>query len=154
MIAGQIIKRGGFVKSILSISLMGCALLITMAIFSSATKASAHEPGAGVSNRQQQEGADDNTSSANISGDWQGSWTSADGNQHPIMMQIKQKGSKLTGTFTGQRGSTSLKGGINGHQVSFSMKARRQISFTGTVDGNKMSGTFDQGAPLTATRQQ
>jgi hypothetical protein len=93
------------------------------------------------------------TSTANVSGDWQGSWTDADGNQHPITMQIKQDGSKLSGMFTGQRGSTSLKGSLSGNQVSFSMKGQRQIKFSGTLDRNKMSGTTDRGFAWSATRQ-
>jgi hypothetical protein len=92
------------------------------------------------------------------SGDWQGSWRSTDGNQHPVTMQIKQIGTKLSGTFTGQRGSTSLNGSINGNQVSFTIKARQETTFfNGTLDGNKMSGTVGRGGPTvpwTATRQQ
>ncbi len=160
ILVDQIIKRGGFVKSIFPISLMGCVLLMTMATFSSASKAIAQESGTASSNPQQQEGAQDNTSSTNVSGEWQGSWTDADGNQHPVTMQIKQDGSKLSGTFTGQRGSTSLKGSINGNHVSFTIQAGREPTFSGTLDGNKMSGmigqggTTDKGAPWTATRQQ
>jgi hypothetical protein len=138
------------VKSILSIPLVTCALLMTMAISSSSLRATAQEAGAATSNPQQQ----DNTSPANVSGTWQGSWTSADGNQHPVTMEIKQKASKLSGTFTGQRGSTSLKGSIVGNQVSFTIKARQEIAFSGTLDGSTMSGKTAQGYPWTLTRQQ
>jgi hypothetical protein len=139
------------VKSILSIPLMTCALLMTMAISSSSSSATAQEPGATTSNPQQQQ---ENTSPANVSGTWQGSWTSADGIQHPVTMQIKQKRSKLSGTFTGQRGSTSLKGSITENQVSFTIEAGQKISFSGTLDGNTMSGKTKQGYPWTLTRQQ
>ena len=69
-------------------------------------------------------------------------------------MQIKQDTGKLSGTFQGERGSASLKGKLEGNQVSFTVKLpRRQVSFTGTIDGGKMSGTTEQGASWTATRQ-
>jgi hypothetical protein len=69
-------------------------------------------------------------------------------------MQIKQDGSKLSGTFESERGSAPLKGSLQGNQVSFSVKLpKRQGSFTGKVDGDKMSGTTEQGTSWTATRQ-
>jgi hypothetical protein len=68
-------------------------------------------------------------------------------------MQLKQNGTKLSGKFQGERGSTSLTGSLQGNQVSFSVKMRkRQATFTGTVDGDKMTGTTEQGASWTATR--
>ena len=98
--------------------------------------------------------AADIPASATVAGNWQVSWTGANGNQRQGTMQIKQDGGKLSGTFQGQRGSASLKGSLQGNQVSFSVKLRKhQASFTGTVNGDKMSGTTKQGASWTATRQ-
>jgi hypothetical protein len=69
-------------------------------------------------------------------------------------MQIKQDGKKLSGSFQGKRGSAPLKGRLSGNQVSFNVKTRKhEASFTGTVNGDKMSGTTEQGASWTATRQ-
>jgi hypothetical protein len=89
-----------------------------------------------------------------ISGNWQLSWTTAKGKQQQVTVQIKQDGKKLSGTFQSARGSAPLKGSAQGNQVSFSAKAKKgDVSFTGTVDGEKMSGTTDQGTSWTATRQ-
>ena len=82
---------------------------------------------------------------ANIGGAWQLSWQGRDGSQQATI-QIQQDGSKLNGTFQGRRGSSRLTGSVSGNNVSFSvqMQGRRTITlaFTGTVDGAKMSGSF------------
>jgi hypothetical protein len=66
-----------------------------------------------------------------------------DGSQQATI-QIQQDGSKLSGTFQGPRGSSRLTGSVSGNNVSFSvqMQGRRAITlaFTGTFDGDKMSG--------------
>lgn len=96
-----------------------------------------------------------NNTAPSISGNWQLSWTARKGGQRQGTMQIKQDGSKLSGTVEGERGSTPLKGSLQGNRVSFSLKMRkRQVSFSGTVNGDKMSGTTEEGASWTATRQQ
>jgi hypothetical protein len=90
-----------------------------------------------------------------LSGNWQMSWTGMNGAQRQSTMQLKQDGTKLSGKLSGERGATSVTGSIQGNQVSFSVKLRRrQVSFTGTLAGDKMSGTTEQGAQWTATRQQ
>jgi hypothetical protein len=91
----------------------------------------------------------------NISGNWQISWTAAKGGQREATMQLTQNGRKLSGSFQTERGSASLKGDSDGSQISFTIKMRRrQVSFSGAVNGDKMSGTTEQGASWTATRQQ
>lgn len=141
-------------KSISFTALLACALLMTMGSLCSASRAMAQGSGSVASTQPQQEGAQDSGASSSVSGNWQLSWTAANGNQRQVTMQVKQDGSKLSGTFEGERGSAPLKGSLKGNQVSFSVKLpRRQASFTGTVDGNKMSGTTAEGASWTATRQ-
>jgi hypothetical protein len=103
--------------------------------------------------------AQDNQQTSNaapsISGSWQLSWTARKGGQRQVTMQVKQDGSKLSGSIEGERGSTPLKGSLQGNRVSFSLKMRkRQVSFSGTVNGDKMSGTTEEGASWTATRQR
>jgi hypothetical protein len=89
-----------------------------------------------------------------VSGNWQVSWTGRNGAQRQVSMQIKQDGTKLSGTFQTERGSALMKGSLNGNQISLNVKLpKRQASFSGTVDGDKMSGTTEQGAAWTATRQ-
>lgn len=96
----------------------------------------------------------DSTASPEVTGSWQISWTAKSGDQRQASMQIKQKGSKLSGTFQGERGSVPVRGTLEGNQISLTVKLpRRQLSFTGTVDGDKMSGTTESGVAWTATRQ-
>lgn len=96
-----------------------------------------------------------NSSAASLSGNWQMSWTGANGAQRQGTMEIKQDGAKLNGKFQGERGSAAVTGSLDGSQVSFRVKLpRRTVSFTGTINGDRMSGTTEQGASWTATRQQ
>ncbi len=81
-----------------------------------------------------------------VAGNWQVSWQGRQGTQQGTL-QFQQDGSKLTGTMEGERGSAPLSGTVNGNTVSFTveMKGERRsmtLAFTGTVDGDKMSGTF------------
>ena len=60
-------------------------------------------------------------------------------------MQVQQDGSKLSGTFQDESGSSQLTGSIAGNKVSFGMQIQGRpmtVAFTGTVDGEKLSGTF------------
>jgi hypothetical protein len=96
-----------------------------------------------------------NSGAASLSGNWQMSWTSANGAQRQGTMEIKQDGTKLSGKFQGERGSAAVTGSLDGNQVSLKVRLpRRQVSFSGTVNGDKMSGTTEQGASWTATRPQ
>jgi hypothetical protein len=107
-----------------------------------------------VQSSRAQDSSSADSAVSNLSGSWQMTWAGPNGNQRQVTMQIKQDGKKLSGTLQGERGSAPLKGTCEGNQVSFSMKMRkRQVSFTGTVSGNKMSGTTEQGASWSATRQ-
>lgn len=97
---------------------------------------------------------DQGATATSISGNWQISWTGRRGNQIQATLQITQDGSNLTGNIQAERGSASVTGTIKGDQVSFKAKMpRRSAAFSGTVLGNKMSGTTAQGSPWTATRQ-
>lgn len=94
------------------------------------------------------------TQSASLAGNWQLSFTAPSGDQRQAVLQIQQSGSTLSGKFQGMRGSGALSGSVQGSQVSLTVKGHgREISFSGTVDGNKMSGTDAQGSPWSATRQ-
>src|SRR5258707_10078858 len=85
-----------------------------------------------------------NSQAANIVGGWQISWQGRNGSQQATM-QIQQDGSKLSGTFEDSSGSSSVSGSISGNNVSFSVQIQGRpmtLAFTGTIDGDKMSGTF------------
>jgi hypothetical protein len=86
-----------------------------------------------------------NSQSPNIGGAWQLSWDGRGGSQQATI-QIQQDGSKLSGTFQGSQGSSPLSGSVAGNNVSFSVQVQGRrtmtLAFTGTIDGDKMSGTF------------
>jgi hypothetical protein len=92
-----------------------------------------------------QDSESNNSQPPNIGGAWQLSWQGRDGSQRATV-QIQQDGSKLSGTFQGPRGSSALTGSVNGNNISLSvrMQGRRTVTlaFTGTIDGDKMSGTL------------
>jgi hypothetical protein len=98
---------------------------------------------------------DGQTSSASsVSGTWQLTWTGKKGQQRQEIMQLKQAGDTLTGSIQRKRGSSSVSGSLQGEQISFSVQSeKRTMSFTGTLDGNRMSGTTKSGASWSATRQ-
>jgi hypothetical protein len=90
---------------------------------------------------------------ASVTGKWLLSWQGKK-RSRPATFQIQQDGSKLTGTCEARDGSESLSGSLQGDQVSISVGGRkRTITFTGTVQGNRMSGTTNTGSSWTATRQ-
>jgi hypothetical protein len=100
------------------------------------------------------EAATRNDTAPNVAGKWQISWTDRNGNPKQATLQIQQDGSKLTGDFTSERGNFPLTGSLQGSQVSLTVKAkRRKASFTGTVDGESMKGSTEQGKTWTAVRQ-
>ncbi len=85
------------------------------------------------------------SSSAGVTGTWQISWEGRQG-QRQGTLQLKQDGSRLTGTFQGERGSVPLEGSVKDNDVSFKTKIQGErrsmtIAFTGTLDGDKVSGT-------------
>jgi len=89
--------------------------------------------------------AQESTRSANVAGSWQISWQGHRGNEQGAL-HLQQEGDKLTGTLVGPRGSSELTGTVQGSNISFNveMQGRRSftLAFTGTVDGDKMSGTL------------
>ena len=102
-----------------------------------------------------QDAGTNTAASADLSGSWQMNWSAANGAQRQVSMEIKQDGSKLSGTFEGERGSIPLSGKLDGDQVSLSLKVRRRkLSFSGTVNGDKMSGATARGGSWSATRSQ
>jgi hypothetical protein len=95
-----------------------------------------------------------NNAAASAAGSWQVSWKGRDGSQKQGSMQITQTGTNLSGSFQAPRGSTKLSGNLQGNQVSMQMKVGgKQITMSGTLEGDRMSGTMGQGNPWSATRQ-
>jgi hypothetical protein len=80
---------------------------------------------------------------ANVAGTWQVSWQVRLGTARATV-QLKQDGSTLSGTFQEMAVSSNLTGGIQGKNISFDVHfpgpRPYTIEFTGTVDGEKISG--------------
>jgi hypothetical protein len=94
------------------------------------------------------------SSASTASGTRQVSWTGRDGKPKQGSMQIKQDGASLKGSFQAPRGTGKLSGTLQGNQISLAIKAGRQeVTWSGTVNGDKMSGTTGQGSSWSAIRQ-
>jgi hypothetical protein len=91
-----------------------------------------------------QDSQSNNSQPANLGGAWQISWHGRSGTQQATM-QIQQDGSKVSGTFQDPSGSSPVTGSIAGNNVSFTVQIQGRpmtLAFTGTIDGDKMNGTF------------
>jgi hypothetical protein len=98
--------------------------------------------------------AQDNSAPANPAGKWKLSFSDPKGNQRQGTLALQQDGSKLSGTYTGPRGTFSATGAVQGNQINFTMRGMgKKLSFTGKVDSGKMNGTTDTGGSWSATRE-
>jgi hypothetical protein len=89
-----------------------------------------------------------------IAGTWRLTWTSKQGQQRNKLVQLQQTGNTLTGSAQGKRGTNPLAGRLNGNQITFHMNLpKRRMRFTGSIDGNLMSGTTRSGLAWSAARQ-
>lgn len=81
---------------------------------------------------------------ANVQGKWQASWTGRLGNE-PVMLVLKQQGSKLTGKLLRGTTVTPLTGTITGNEISilvnFAGPKPYTILFKGSVEGDSIKGT-------------
>jgi hypothetical protein len=99
---------------------------------------------------------------AAVAGQWEATITYLRGSAvHNLI--IEQNGDKLVGTHQGETVSGDLSGAVAANQVRFRSSQRIQgtrlsYDFTGTVDGDKMSGSVNLGeygeAKWTAQRHQ
>jgi hypothetical protein len=101
------------------------------------------------------------TKPINVSGKWQISWEARigterdtiqleqhDSNQHDSNQNDSNKNdSRLTGAFQGKLGNPKVSGNVDGANISlrldFPGDKPYSIVFTGTTDGDKMSGKFE-----------
>lgn len=81
---------------------------------------------------------------ANVRGKWQASWTGRLGSE-PVMLVLKQQGSKLTGKVLRGSVATPLSGTIDGNDISMLVKFAGPkpytILFKGSVEGDSIKGT-------------
>ncbi len=97
----------------------------------------------------------EDSASATVAGNWKLSFTDPTGNPKQGTLALQQDGSNLNGSCTGPRGTFSVKGSLQGNGITFTIHAMgRKFSFTGNVDGDKMSGTTESGSSWNASREQ
>lgn len=92
----------------------------------------------------------------NVSGKWQISWEARIGTERDTIQleqadsnqsDPNQNDSKLTGSFQGKLGNPRVSGNVDGANISlrldFAGAKPYSIVFSGTIDGDKMSGKFE-----------
>ena len=96
------------------------------------------------------------TATAKLAGKWTMSMDTPHG---PVKgpLQVQQEGAKLTATFEIESmGKMSITGTVDGLKVAFSLtvpNSDQAFTFSGTVDGAKMSGTTVMGGSWSASRE-
>src|SRR5262245_61561141 len=91
------------------------------------------------------------TAPASIAGQWQFTVELAVGTGHPVIT-FKQDGEKITGTYEGRYGKSSLEGTVKENQVEFTVTMVAEGTtvsgmFSGTYENDRMAGDVDfQGA--------
>jgi hypothetical protein len=139
-----------------------CALVTNAAQVGSARTATADAPAAPSSSTPtqvatQESSTQDSNATTSASGIWLMTWTNEKGDTRHATLHIQQKGEVLSGTATVQggpiNGTFRLTGNARGNRVVLNVKAYwHHASFTGTVDGSKMSGSTHDGKPWLATK--
>ncbi len=101
-------------------------------------------------------GASTGAQAVDVTGDWTFDVQTGQGSGTPAIT-FKQSGEALTGTYTGQLGSSPFTGTVKGNaiQFSFSLDVQGQtldVAYTGTVDGATMKGAVSMaGGQLSGT---
>ena len=98
---------------------------------------------------------------ADVAGTWSLTVNTQAGTGTPTLVLV-QSGDKLTGTYTGRFGTAPISGTIKDNAIEFSFTAAgpmgsAEVSYTGTIDGNSMSGHMKMGqiagGPFTGKKQ-
>ena len=83
--------------------------------------------------------------SAGVAGTWNLTMTSQRGTFDQTL-KLEQNGNAVTGTITGRRGDSPVKGSVSGNEVTFSVtretpRGTFTLNYKATVDGDSMKGT-------------
>jgi hypothetical protein len=86
---------------------------------------------------------------ADVAGTWKLSVESPRGTRESTLV-LAQKGEEITGTMKSERGDMPVSGTLKGNALAFGYKVSMQgnemdIKYTGTVDGDAVSGTVSFG---------
>ncbi len=83
---------------------------------------------------------------AHVAGKWQISWEARIGKEQGTI-QFRQIADKISGKLQDRLGNPSFSGDIHGQTISFRIPFEKThpfiLSFSGKVEGNKMSGKFE-----------
>jgi hypothetical protein len=132
------------------VSVLMCSLLVTAGVASSVCKANAEQPEAALAGAF----AQGSPTAPTVTGTWKFDWIDKSGDAKQGTMQLTQNGSAVTGSFKGDHGPFAVVGTLQGNQISLTVKApMHKVSFSGTVDGGKMSGSTETGKTWTAILQ-
>jgi len=87
--------------------------------------------------------ASSTTNAVNVTGSWDVEVQTDQGSGNPAFT-FKQEGEKLTGSYKGALGESTLTGTVKGDKIEFSFKVSGQVegtvTYTGTTDGKTMKG--------------
>jgi len=105
----------------------------------------------------QESSAQGSNATASASGIWLMTWTNEKGDTRHATLDIQQEGEALSGTANLQGGPKSgtfrLTGSVRGNRIVLNVKVYwHHASFTGTIEGTKMSGSTHDGRPWSATK--
>jgi len=86
---------------------------------------------------------------ADVTGTWTMTVESQAGTGNPVFT-LKQAGENVTGNYKGQLGEAPVTGTIKGNELALTYKLDAQgvaleVKYTGTVDGNNVSGKVSLG---------
>jgi hypothetical protein len=84
-------------------------------------------------------------SAVNVAGTWDMEVNSQEGIAHPSIT-LKQEGDRISGTYSGKIGSSSLEGTLSGSEIRFTVTLKFQevsysVTYSGTVTDDTMKGT-------------
>jgi hypothetical protein len=134
-----------------------CAMATMAAQVKSAPMATADALTPAASNTLVQVTTQESNATASASGIWLMTWTNEKGDTRHATLHIQQEGEALSGAADVQggprNGTFRLTGNVRGNRIVLSVKVYwHRASFTGTVDGSKMSGSTHDGRPWLATK--
>ncbi|MDP6581286.1 MAG: hypothetical protein QF681_11570 [Vicinamibacterales bacterium] len=89
------------------------------------------------------------TAQTNVAGLWNMTFNTDQGSQSATL-QLEQDGEKLMGSIDGEQGALEFEGTISGNKLEWSLEIDAggqflEISMSGTVDGDEMTGSADFG---------
>jgi hypothetical protein len=135
------------------VPVIATVIVATAVFIPAAPKASAETPSLGATDSFMQDASQPAGETASVAGKWLLSWQGRKKSRQATL-NIQQDGAKLAGTCEERGGSEPLSGTVQGNQISISVdEEKRSFSFTGTVEGKRMSGTTSDGVSWTAKRK-